>query len=173
MDSLSSAESFGAGPANHSPFRFTEDDLISVPVMKVDENTDTTSGTTTAAQTQSHKKFSLKFGRKSSTTKSGNEDFKMRRVPRREYLAHYAKDEAGRYVGTAEPATGCILRGDDLAKYRGSKHLSKFENEVTRGLNAMGTETDLASEPVGVVDKSKKRLFGGRKERDSGDAVIR
>lgn len=95
----------------------------------------------------------------------------MRRIPRREYLAHYAKDESGRYVGTAEPADDCILRGEDLAKHRGSKHLSKFENEFARESDP--AQTAMPNESVVVEAKSKKRLFGGRKEKDVGDGVIR
>lgn len=42
----------------------------------------------------------------------------MRQITRGEYLKHYAKDDNGRYIGSEEPAADCILKGEDVAKYR-------------------------------------------------------
>ncbi|RMZ79719.1 hypothetical protein DV738_g3183, partial [Chaetothyriales sp. CBS 135597] len=100
--------SLGHGAPDLLPQRYDDTSLITVPVMRP-EDIGTANGHVT------EKKRSL-F---SSRRRSENSQFVMKKIPRGEYLKHYAKDEAGQYVGTDEPAADCILRGEDVAKYRG------------------------------------------------------
>lgn len=133
MNSLSSAESFGAGPPNLLPVRFTDDSIISVPVIPPPG----TKGKLAAAspfededdegpvkQPKESGFFSF-FQRKSSSTSKKKEekyDFVMKDVTRGEYLKHYAKDDKGKYVGMEVPATDCLLNDGDMRKYRRGKY---------------------------------------------------
>ncbi|KAK7903277.1 hypothetical protein LTR67_001295 [Exophiala xenobiotica] len=186
MDSLASAESFGMASANHSPFKFTDDSVISVPVMRpedvarqADSDTPPSSNTTDHGRgkekekPQGNNKFSLFSSRKHSKDKSGGENFTMRQIPRREYLARYAKDEGGRYIGTQDPAEDCILHGEDLAWFRGSKRQAKFDNEIheTEGEGAL---VGVGETPDADGGKKHKRglLRGLRGRAEAGDEVI-
>lgn len=141
-NALSGTESFGASPANLLPVKFTDESLISVPTMRAED-------VGKAEAPKSKKSFW------SSRRKSSNGNFTIRQVPRGDYLKYYAKDEDGKYIGTyamssvilrdppvctdawwsswlmsagtEDPAKDCILRGDDIAKYRGSL---SFKNEI-------------------------------------------
>ncbi|KIW52547.1 hypothetical protein PV05_08177 [Exophiala xenobiotica] len=174
MDSLASGESFGMGPANHSPFRFTDDSIISVPVMRPEDvsrqavsNTPPPSDTTDHGREKAQgKKFSL-FPRRHSKDKSG-ENFTMRQIPRREYLARYAKDEEGRYIGTQDPAEDCILHGEDLVRFRG-KRQADFRTEIHETEGAGGETPD--ADDGGK--KNKRGLLRGLRGADAGDEVIR
>ncbi|KAJ9603635.1 hypothetical protein H2200_011821 [Cladophialophora chaetospira] len=185
MDSLASADSWGAGPANHSPFLITEDSLISVPVLKpsdiarhsVSQIQTLPDGSSQPGQTKSARKSFSLLGSKSSSSSAyktrNTGEFVMRRVPRREYLAHYAKDDNGKYIGSEEPAPDCILHGDDLVKYRGeAKTLAaKFENEINGGQSLK--QDGLQGETVALEPKKKRGLFGALRKSDAGDSVIR
>jgi hypothetical protein len=189
MDSLASAESFGAASANHSPFKFTDDSIISVPVMRpedvarqADSNTPPFSNTTDHGRgkekekekARGNNKFSLFSSRKHSKDKSGGENFTMRQIPRREYLARYAKDEGGRYIGTQDPAEDCILHGEDSAWFRGSKRQAKFDNEIheTEG-EAAGVGVGETADADGGKKNKRGLLRGLRGGTDAGDEVIR
>ena len=115
MNAISGTESFGAAPANLLPVKFTDESLIPVPVLRAED--------VGKAEPQKTKKSFW-----SSRRKSQNASFTMKHIPRGEYLKHYAKDDNGAYIGTEEPAADCILRGDDLIKYR--RPVLAFENRV-------------------------------------------
>ena len=110
MQSINNAESFGRGPANILPRRYNDDSLISIPVIRPEDI-----GKPDAYKKEKKSLFS-------SRRKSENANFIIKQIPRGEYLKHYAKDEASKYIGTEEPAVDCILRGEDLERYR-----KKFE----------------------------------------------
>jgi hypothetical protein len=145
---------------------------------QADSNTPPSSDTTDHGRgkekerAQGSNKFSLFSSRRHSKDKSGSENFTMRQIPRREYLARYAKDEGGRYIGTQDPAENCILHGEDLAWFRGNKRQAKFDNEIH--------ETEGNGAGVGEMPdtdggkKNKRRLLRGpRGGADAGDEVIR
>ncbi|KAK5277293.1 hypothetical protein LTR40_010563 [Exophiala xenobiotica] len=122
-------------------------------------------------KSQSSNKFSLFSSRKHSKDKSGGENFTMRQIPRREYLARYAKDEGGRYIGTQDPAEDCILHGEDLAWFRGNKRQAKFDNEIHE---TEGNGAGVGEMPDADVGKKNKRglLRGLRGGADAGNEVI-
>lgn len=97
----SDAGGFVAG-VNHLPVKFTDDSIISIPVLPKG-----------AEQVESDKKKHFWSRRKSQNT-----NFIMKQMTRGEYLEHYAKDDDGKYIGSGEPAEDCILRGDDVTKYK-------------------------------------------------------
>jgi hypothetical protein len=84
-NSLAGADSYGAAPANLLPTRYTDESLIMIAVQRP-ENIG-------KAAPAKGKKSIFSFGRKSK------EDFIMKKVPRGEYLKHYAKDDDGKYTG--------------------------------------------------------------------------
>ncbi|RMZ91348.1 hypothetical protein DV736_g1440, partial [Chaetothyriales sp. CBS 134916] len=122
MLAMSASESFGQGAADLLPKRYDDNSIITVPVMRPED----------AGKADGHKKEKRSFF--SSRRRSENSNIMMRQMPRGEYLKHYAKDDAGRYVGTEEPAVDCILRGEDVVKYR-SKPL-EYTHEISSGATA-------------------------------------
>ncbi|KAL2421822.1 hypothetical protein ABEF95_008126 [Exophiala dermatitidis] len=141
MDALASVESYGAGAANLLPTKFTDDSLISVPVLRPEDIGRHHQVSRSGEGGGENKAGKLSFFRRKSSssqqTSSSSDNFVMRRIPRRDYLAHYAKDEAGRYIGTEDPADDCILHGDDLLKFRHSHRdgegagVGDWENEIS------------------------------------------
>lgn len=97
---------------NHSPFKFTDDSILSIAVLPPGSN----------GQVEATKKKHFWSRRRSE-----NANFTMKEMSRGEYLKRYAKDDNGKYIGTEEPADDCILRGEDVAKYRPA---STFRNEI-------------------------------------------
>ena len=91
MNSIAVAESWGRGPANLLPRRYDDNSLISVPALRPED----------VGKVEGHKKEKKSFF--SSRRKSENSKFVMKQIPRGEYLAHYAKDDDGKYIGTEEP----------------------------------------------------------------------
>ena len=118
MNSVAQGEHILSGPANLLPQRYTDDSLISVPVMRPED-------IDKPAESTKPKKSLF-----SSRRKSENTNFVIKKIPRGEYLKHYAKDEGNKYVGTEEPARDCILRGEDVEKYR--KGGIEYKHEVGR-----------------------------------------
>lgn len=104
-NSMHSADSLGAGPANLLPVKFTDDSMIDVAVMRPED----------VGKAEMPKKKASFFSRR----RSDNTNFVIRQMRRGDYLKHYAKDDSGRYCGQEEPASDCILRGEDIQKYRG------------------------------------------------------
>ncbi|EXJ77521.1 hypothetical protein A1O3_09748 [Capronia epimyces CBS 606.96] len=176
MDALSASESWGAGPANLLPVRFTDESLIHVPVLRPEDMERQSAeqqqqqprqlASPPATEVDGGRRFSF-FRRKSS--KPG-ETFTMRRIPRREYMAHYAKDDAGKYIGTEDPADDCILRGEDLIKYRNRGAVGAWKNTVSKA-EADKEETQHVSAPASTGGKLGK-LFKGKASKDAGDSVI-
>lgn len=109
---------FGAtGPANILPVRYTDESLISVPVLPP--------GQIGRAPEEKKKHFW------SSRRSSRNSDFIIKEIPRGDYLKYYAKDDDGAYIGTEDPAKDCILKGDDYERYRGAG--LTFSNDLGGG----------------------------------------
>lgn len=85
MNSMSGTETFGAGPANLLPMIFTDDSLITIPILRPEDKG--------KARTSKRKRSLFAFGRKAKG------EFIMRQVTRGEHPKHYAKDDSGMYVG--------------------------------------------------------------------------
>ncbi|RMD43313.1 hypothetical protein DV735_g1857, partial [Chaetothyriales sp. CBS 134920] len=141
MLGLSTTEAIGHGTPALLPRRYTNDSLITVPVMRPED-------VGTADGHKSEKKRSL-F---SSRRRAENSKFVMKQIPRGEYLKHYAKDDAGQYVGTEEPAADCILRGEDVAKYRGRLGALSQRHDVD-----IGSEVTLARAKADNVNSPQSR----------------
>lgn len=175
MEGLTASDSMGYGAPNLLPVRFHDDSIISIPVLRpedINNSTDPSSNNTALAEGRS-KKLSF-FHRKSSGAglggKRDKQKFEMRSVTRREYLAHYAKDNDGQFVGTEEPADDCILRGEDLVRYRRQKTdfgagVDDFKNDVSTGV-AVGDDGG-AKSGHGFI----KGFRGGKGRGD--DTVVR
>jgi hypothetical protein len=125
MNNLAGAESFGSAPANLLPVKFNDESLISVPVLRPED--------VGKAEPQKTKKSFF-----SSRRKSSNTNFTIKQIPRGEYLKHYAKDDDGKYSGTELPADDCILRGEDVTKYRNPALTFKHEVIDTKGSKGDG-----------------------------------
>ncbi|KAK4949922.1 hypothetical protein LTR10_011764 [Elasticomyces elasticus] len=146
--------------------KHTDDPLMTVPVLGPQElarrsrpqhNVDSQPSSDSRDAEKSKPKFTL-FGRMMSSVPDTTVDLVMRQVRRSEYLAHYAKDENGRYVGTDKPAEDCILSAEDSVKYR-------TENAMTK--SASGKEVSVAEREVGqpevqltVDDGHDSRVLG-------------
>ncbi|KAK5946629.1 hypothetical protein PMZ80_000772 [Knufia obscura] len=127
LDGLNSADAFGAGAPNLLPFRFTDESIISVPVLPPPDisesklaasDSDEDDNPIKGLKPKSRFSFSS-FRRKSSSKKDKKPDFVMKDMTRAEYLKHYAKDDNGKYIGTEEPASDCILNTkEDTMKRR-------------------------------------------------------
>lgn len=175
MEGFTNADSMGAGAPNLLPVRFHDDSIISIPVLRPEDVNNSASHDANNAPPSDGKSKKLSFfHRKSigggSGGKRDKQKFAMRNVTRREYLAHYAKDNDGNFVGTEEPAEDCILRGEDLVRYRRQKSefgagVADFKNEVTTGVVAGADNEDRNSR--GFI----KGFRGGMGRGD--DTVIR
>jgi hypothetical protein len=104
---------------NHLPVKFTDKSVISIPVLPKG-----------GAQIETPKK--KRFW---SRRKSENNNFVMKEMTRGEYLKNYAKDDQGKYTGTEDPAEDCILRGEDIEKYR---PVTTFRNDIEAAGDAEG-----------------------------------
>ncbi|ETN36314.1 uncharacterized protein HMPREF1541_08591 [Cyphellophora europaea CBS 101466] len=111
--SVMASDTGGIAGVNHLPVKFTDDSLIPVAVLPPNSSA--------PAETSKKQWFW-------SRRRSENSNFIMKKMPRRDYLKHYAKDDNGRYCGTEAPAEDCILRGEDVGKYR--PHSLTFRNEM-------------------------------------------
>lgn len=126
LTSLAGAESWGAGAPNLLPKRFTDDSIISVPVMPSEEEIyaslcdpdpikDRDDDSRDPIK-EDKRRFTF-FRRKPSKAK--NPPFVMKDMKRSEYLKYYAKDDDGNYIGTRDPAPDCILKNEgDMMKFR-------------------------------------------------------
>lgn len=139
-DGLAAHDSYGQSAPNLLPVRFTDASIISVPVLPHAEPTQTKNNLDDGSSSlytdnssenpikdgsskSSRSRFSLSsFRRKSSSTgssKGKQQDFIIREMTRGDYLKFYAKDDNGKYIGSEEPASDCILnREEDRVKYR-------------------------------------------------------
>lgn len=139
LDGLTSAEAHGTGAPNLLPVRFTDQSIISVPVLPspppdladdkptpsdstVDLDDNLIKGLAQKPKPKSNSKtrFSLSSfrHRRSSQKDTKQPAFVMKDMTRAEYLKHYAKDDDGRYIGTEQPGSDCILsHTEDITKY--------------------------------------------------------
>jgi len=128
MTGIGFAHAFVQGAPQLLPFRFTDDSIISVPVLRPE---DVGSYAHRAPVVDGTKK---KFWQSRRKSRDGglNEKFIIKKMTRGDYLKHYAKDDEGRYCGTEEPAADCLLRGPDLEKWRGGgvAETGSFRNEI-------------------------------------------
>jgi hypothetical protein len=112
------------------PWKYTDDSLISVPCHR--PRTQESVPPLEEANVKKRKKW---WRRTSSMSKTrANDpyyDFVLKEMRRGDYLKQYAQDERGNYIGTEEPAEDCMLRGEDLEKYRGGED-KKFRNEIVK-----------------------------------------
>lgn len=112
----------------------------------------------------------------------------MRPVPRSLYLAHYAKDENGRCVGTGEPAEDCVLGDEDMIKHRAKKTCSASNsgNEVDRSDRGTGQPGGQQNENAGLrtrISDAEHQSFATKRKRgglcrrlkggDSDDGFVR
>jgi len=140
LDGLTSAEAYGAGAPNLLPVRFTDQSIISVPVLPFpspdladdrpappDSTSDSDDNPIKGLdwepkpKSKSKTRFSLSSFRHRRGSKKDTKQpaFVMKDMTRAEYLKHYAKDDDGRYIGTEEPGSDCILsRTEDITKYK-------------------------------------------------------
>lgn len=120
------AEALGQGAPNLLPFKFTDDSIISIPVLPPQDFSETKLADSDDDEYNDSLKTKPKgrmsfFRRKSSssTKKDKKGAFIMKDVTRADYLKYYAKDEKGNYIGTSDPAPDCILNSEqDKMKYR-------------------------------------------------------
>lgn len=124
LDGYASAESYGAGAPNLLPVRFTDESIISVPVLPPPDvpDSDEEDNPVKGLPSKPKSRFSFSsFRRKSSSSTSKKDkkpDFVIKDMTRAEYLKHYAKDENGKYIGTEEPASDIIIKKEDPLKAR-------------------------------------------------------
>ncbi|KAK5055146.1 hypothetical protein LTR84_012894 [Exophiala bonariae] len=173
LEGLTTSHSMGAGAPNLLPVRFHDDSIISIPVLRPEDINRLTDFNNNAPPSDNKSRKLSFFHRKSigggSGGKNDKQKFAMRSVTRLEYLTHYAKDNNGKYVGTEEPADDCILRGEDLERYRHQKSefgtaVNNFKNEVSTVV--AGAESELR-DGRGFI----KGFRGGKGRGD--DTVVR
>ena len=129
MTQIGFADTFAQGAPQLLPFRYTDDSIISVPVLRP-EDVGSYAHRASVADGSAKKKFWQ--SRWKSKDGGLNEKFVIKKMKRGDYLKYYAKDDEGRYCGTEEPATDCLLRGPDLQKWRGGgvAETGGFKNEI-------------------------------------------
>ena len=114
--------SAGVNPGNDLPVRYTDESFISVPALRPED----INNAATAARRVEHepemRKRKKRFWQSLRASKDSdiNGSFIIKKIPRGEHLKHYAKDDGGRYRGVQQPAVDCLLRGEDLVKWRGT-----------------------------------------------------
>lgn len=117
----------GAGTPNLLPPKFTDNSIISVPVLPPEStsktlNLDADDEDNPIKEVKPKSRLGSIFRKASlgeGKPKKESQGFVMKKMKRSEYLKHYAKDEAGRYIGTEDPADDCILNNEeDKARYR-------------------------------------------------------
>lgn len=84
------------------------------------------------------KKFRRKTGMTTQRVKANPDlpPFTMRQVPYDVWRKHYAKDKDGNYKGTHAPAEDCLLKPDDVQKWRLGEPVTQADR-WTRGLEAL------------------------------------
>lgn len=125
LSALGGADSLGAGTPNLLPPKFTDDSIISVPVLPPDSNSqnsgvDTDNAENPVKEVKSKSRLGSIFRKSvSGESKGKSPGFVMKKMKRSEYLKRYAKDDEGIYIGTEDPAPDCILNSEhDKLKYR-------------------------------------------------------
>ena len=78
----------------------------------------------------------------------GNDDlppFVMRQIPYETWRKHYAKDKDGNYKGTHAPAEDCLLKPDDVQRWRLGDPVTKAD-KWTRGKEALPVYSETQAE---------------------------
>lgn len=137
LSGLNVAESLGAGAPNLLPARFTDESIISIPVLPPPDVPDGKAFSSDSDEDDNpikgrekpKSRFSLSsFRRRLSSKKEKQPDYVMKEMTRAEYLKHYAKDDNGRYIGTEEPGDDCILNvTEDIMKYKPRSNSGKVD----------------------------------------------
>ncbi|EXJ89414.1 hypothetical protein A1O3_02481 [Capronia epimyces CBS 606.96] len=78
------------------------------------------------------RKLRLSTGRKRDVAADDSPPFIMREIPYELWRKHYAKDQDGKYRGTHAPAEDCLLKPDDVQKWRLGDPVTKAD-KWTRG----------------------------------------
>lgn len=92
------------------------------------------------------KKMGLTTNRERANPKSDLPPFVMRSVPFETWRKHYAKDKDGNYKGTHAPAEDCLLKPDDLQKWRFEEGTS-YGDKWTRGKEVLPVYEEAAAYP--------------------------
>lgn len=82
------------------------------------------------------RKVGLTTQRKRAGEKDDLPPFTMRQIPYDTWRKHYAKDKDGNYRGTHAPAEDCLLRPEDVQKWRLGDPVTKAD-KWTRGSEAL------------------------------------
>ena len=83
--------------------------------------------------------------RKRAVEDSDLPPFRMRQVPYETWRKHYAKDKDGNYHGTHAPAEDCLLKPDDVKKWRLGDPQTKADR-WTRGSEALPVYAEVHAE---------------------------
>ena len=129
---LANADTMQGVAPSFMPVRFTDASRIPVPCLPQNAGAVQADG----ASKDKKKKRWWSNAARGGRDEVANSNFVLKQIPRGEYLKHYAKDEEGKYIGTEDPAEDCILKGADIAKWRGSGSVMAqgFRNEIDGGL---------------------------------------
>ena len=92
------------------------------------------------------KKLGLTIKRERANPKADLPPFVMRSVPYETWRKHYAKDKDGTYRGTHTPAEDCLLKPDDLQKWRFEEGTS-YSDRWTRGKDVLPVYEEAAAHP--------------------------
>lgn len=92
------------------------------------------------------KKMGFTTKRERANPKSDLPPFVMRSVPYETWRKHYAKDKDGNYKGTHAPAEDCLLKPDDLQKWRFEEGTS-YGDRWTRGKDVLPVYEEAAAHP--------------------------
>lgn len=92
------------------------------------------------------KKMGLTVRRERANPKSDLPPFVMRSVPYETWRKHYAKDKDGNYKGTHAPAEDCLLKPDDLQKWRFEEGTG-YGDRWTRGKDVLPVYEEAAAHP--------------------------
>lgn len=95
------------------------------------------------------KSFLRKIGMTTQRKRTGEDEdlppFRMRQVPYDTWRKHYAKDKDGNYRGTHAPAEDCLLKPDDVKKWRLGDAVTKGDR-WTRGSEALPVYAEVRAE---------------------------
>lgn len=92
------------------------------------------------------KKMGLTTKRERANPESDLPPFVMRSVPYETWRKHYAKDKDGNYRGTRAPAEDCLLKPDDLQKWRFEEGTG-YGDKWTRGKEVLPVYEEAAAHP--------------------------
>ena len=97
------------GAPQHLPVRFTDNSILSIPIPykdlsptdRLDSQSDESNDNGPIHAGEERRRSSI-FGKLKETNKDkkGKAGFRLVKMTRREYLMYWAKDEAGKYIGT-------------------------------------------------------------------------